>query len=377
MLNGLNFRPQSNPQVNSLADACCQHIRLEGDPDVDDDGDDNTTPLGYHRGLYFLADIVEDNQNTLWRVPIAVSEKIEDVYLTWFYGRASMAVLEHDAGMDRVLAPKGTVTHQSRIPNKRQKTNDVQFIRGQEIEEDNINLQLGDRGVIVRPLAREAGRDVDEHQARLYPEPDQPENLGADDKVSEIWRQVPYDIFAVGANGARSKDPSHILLSHHARDNVTWDTFKTTNFSAIFERIQVRMVSEEFWKTTLFDRYFPPKGADIKERGKLQNFPYLTYYRNWNTLMNQLSVEDSKIVRKGLLTEFQKIKWLPHGGSDRMWATKTMTSQSWKIYPIGSNGGACPQIAVNTATWNREPITLGIRSADGMEEEEEEEGDED
>jgi hypothetical protein len=375
MLNSLNFRPTSNLQYEALADACCQHIRFEEDGEVDDEDDDNTTPLGYHRGLYFLADIVADDQNHTWRVPISVSAKIDEAYLTWFYGRASMAILEHDAGIDRVLAPKGTVTHQSRIPNKQRKTTDIQFVRGPEIDADNIDLQLADRGVTVRPLAREGGRDVEEHQARLYPEPEEPE-VGADEAVSEIWKQVPYDIFAVSPNGARTKDPSHIIMSIHARKDVTWDTFKTTNLTTIFEKVQIRMVDDEFWTTTLFDRYFPPKGANIKERGKLQNFPNTTYYNKWMRLINQFSENDSKVVRAGVLTEFRKIKWLPHGGSDRMWATKKMTGKSWKIYPLDSKIEACPQIAVNTAIWNREPITLGIRSAD-VEEEEEDEVDED
>jgi hypothetical protein len=375
MLNSLNFRPTSGPQYEALADACCQHIRLEEDVEVGDEDDYDTTPLGYHRGIYFLADIVSDDLNHTWRVPISVSAKVDEVYLTWFYGRASMANLEHDAGIDRVLAPKDTVKHQSRIPNKQRKTIDIQFVRGpgEEIDADNINLQLADRGVTVRPLAREGGRDVEEHQAHLYREPEEPVKVGADDTVSDIWKQVPYDIFAVAPNGARTKDPSHILMSTHARRSVTWDIFKTTNLTAIFEKVQIRMVDDVFWTTTLFDRYFPPKGANIKERGKLQNFPYTTYYHKWTQLMTQLSGNDSKVVRAGLLTEFQKIKWLPHGGSDRMWATKKMTSLSWKIYPIGSKSEPCPQIAVNIATWNREPITLGIRSADVEEENEEDE----
>lgn len=371
MLNSLNFRPTTSPRYAVLADACCQHIRSEEDLQNDDEDDDDTTPLGYHRGLYFLADIVEDGQNDMWRVPISVSAKIDDLHLTWFYGRASMANLEHDAGIGRVLAPKGSVTHPSRIPNKRKKTNDIQFLRGPGFDEDNIDLQLGDRGVKIRPLAREDGRDVEEYQARLYPEPEEAEAVGADDAVSVIWKQVPYDILAVGPNGVRTKDPSYILLSRHALENVTWDTFKTTNLSAIFEKVQIRMVNDKFWTTTLFDRYFPPKGADIKERGKLQNFPYTTYYSKWNQLMNQLSSEDSKVVRAGVLTQFRKIKWLPHGGSDRMWATKTMTTESWEMYPIGSKRQACPQIAINASIWNREPITLGLRSGEPEEEDEE------
>ena len=377
MLNALNHTPPSNSRYNVLANACCQHIRLgnsDSEDDSTDEDEDNTVPIGYNRGLYFLADLMEDDRNALWRVPMSVSDRIEELTLAGLYGRESMADLEHEAGLDRVLAPKGTLTHESRISNKRRKTTAIEFARP-DIDEDNIDLQLADRGVTIHPIALEAGRDVDERHARSYHDLDQPQtqNLGPDGTVARIWKQTPFDIFAVAPNGARSKDPSHIIMSKHARNNVTWETFKTTNFSTIFEKVQVRMVSDEFWKTTLFDRYFPPKGTAPKERGKLQNFPYTTYYPEWFKLMSQLSDADSKVVRAGLLTEFRKLKWLPHGGSDRMWDTGKMTSQNWKIYPIGSKLEACPQIAVNTATWNMEPITLGIRAVYAREEEEEEE----
>jgi hypothetical protein len=157
-------------------------------------------------------------------------------------------------------------------------------------------------------------------------------------------------------------------MSQDARQKVTWDTFKSTNFSGIFEKIQIRMVDEDFWTSTLFNRYFPPKGTAPKERGKLQNFPQTTYYNEWFKLMSQLSQADAEVVRAGLLTEFRKLKWLPLGGSDRMWATKKMTGQDWYMHPTGSKHVACPQIAVNLQNWNREPITMGVRAEDPTDE---------
>ena len=93
MLNALNFRLSSNLQFDTLADVCCQHIRYQEGEDNDEDCDD-TTPLRYQHGLYFLADIMKDNRNVLWHVPISALEKVEEVYLIWFYGQASLAVLE-------------------------------------------------------------------------------------------------------------------------------------------------------------------------------------------------------------------------------------------------------------------------------------------
>jgi hypothetical protein len=378
MLNALNFRPQSNAQYAALAKACCQQVR-EADSDLEDndENDVNLIPIGYDAGLYFLADLVDNSINEVWHVPGAVSVKVDEHCLASMYGRATMAILEHDAGMQRVIAPKGTLTHQSRISNKRQKTTDIVFVRGEDHEEDKIDLQLGDRGVTIRPVAREAGRDIVEQEARLYLEPNEPEVEGPDAIVSRIWQQTPYDIFAVAPNGVRNQDPSHDVMTNHARSLVTWDTFKTTNFSGVFEKAQLRMVDDEFWTSTLFNRYFPPKGTPPKERGKLQNFPYTTYYVEWSKLMSQLTHDDAKVVRAGLLIEFRKLKWLPHGGSDRMWATKKVTGLNWTMYPKGSQHVASPQIAVNLKTWHREPITMGVRAVVAMEDDEEEGGEDD
>ena len=194
-------------------------------------------------------------------------------------------------------------------------------------------------------------------------------NAGPDNRVAKIWNQVPFDIFAVSPNGAKLTDPSRIIMSAKACHNVTWEAFKTMDFSEIFEKVQIRMVTESFWTTTLFDRYFPPKGTPPKERGKLQNFPYTIYYNNWFRLMSQLSQKDADVVRSVLLKEFKNLKWLPHGGSDRMWATSKMSGKNWTIHPIGSKPEACPQIAVNSMMWGRELIKMGTRPEKAGEEE--------
>jgi hypothetical protein len=367
MLNALTFRPNSATQYKALADACCQHVCPDNPNDVDD-SDEEPVPVPYHRGIYFLADIMEDTGNGAWRVPLQMSNRVDEVYLTWMYGRASMAVLEHDAGIHGVVAPKGSMVDPFRIPNRRKITTAVKFVRDDDIEDDDIDLQLADRGVTIRPAAQEAGRDTDERGARSHSNDDNV-NAGPDSTVASIWKQASFDIFAVSPNGAKSTDPSHIIMSTEARHNVTWDTFKTTDFSKIFVKVQIRLVTEDFWTTTLFDRYFPPKGTQPKEKGKLQNFPHTTYYNDWFKLMSQLSQRDSKIVRSGLLEEFKKLKWLPHGGSDRMWATSKMSGKQWTIYPIGAKSEACPQIAVNLMTWDRERIKMGTRRTTAEEDE--------
>ena len=85
----------------------------------------------------------------------------------------------------------------------------------------------------------------------------------------------------------------------------------------------------------------------------------MTYYNDWFKLMSQLSSNQAKVVWDRVLIKFKKLKWLTHGGSDRMWATCKMSENNWTTYLDGSKAGPCPQIAVNQKTWNREPILVG------------------
>jgi hypothetical protein len=367
MLDALNFRPNNAIRFQALADACSQHIYPDDYiEDDDDDSDVEGVPGPYNRGIYFLADFMEDPENGAWRVPLPMTDRVDEAYLSAIYGRSSMAILEHDAGIHGVLVPKGSIGDPFRIPNRRKKTTEVQFVRD-DIEED-IDLQLAERGVKIRPVAREAGRDVDARSHQV----NDVVNAGPDERVASIWKQACHDIFAVGPNGEKSSDPSHIIMSLEARQNVTWDIFKSTNFSKIFENVQIRKVDEIFWTTTLFDRYFPPQGTPPKERGKIQNFPSTTYYNDWFKLMSEVSAKHANIIRSGVLDEFKKLKWLPHAEVDRMWATKKMTAKIWTMYPIGSELKPCPHIAVNLMTWGGERIKLGTRRARGREEQEQE-----
>jgi hypothetical protein len=179
---------------------------------------------------------MEDRVHESWRVPLAMSTRVDELHLAGIYGWTNMPILKHDAGIDRVLAPKGTIVHTSHIPNKRRRTTAIQFVCDADIEEDIIDLQLAHRGITLQPVGQETGHDVDE--AQFDQEEDGIGDVTPDDAVSQIWKQVPFDIFAVSPNGVQMKDPSHIIMSNQACHNVTWETFKSTNFSGIFEKFR-------------------------------------------------------------------------------------------------------------------------------------------
>jgi hypothetical protein len=366
MLNSLNSRPASGRKYDELLQVCCQHIP---NPDIDSDDEDSEeedslVPILYGRGLYFLSDII--TEDVVYRMPM--QRPLDPLLLANLYGRPDIDTLDVDMGASLVLAEKGSMVHPKRIPNKGQHTTQVNYVQ------DNpamVDFGLEGRGVEVRPRERERGMDVDNHHAVMENSSDEEGNeQDVDNIVSKIWAQVPYDIFAKAANGKRQAEPPHLIMTTAARSNITWDAFHTTDLSAIFDKAQIRMTPPQFWQDNLFARYFPPKGTKPKERGKLQNFPYMTYYQKWVKLMGDLNEEDAKVVRAAVWKKFKKVKWLPHADTDRMWVTKNgQRDKRFTMYPLGDSFTTCPQLAVNMAVLNGEEIVMGV--APRREEEEE------
>jgi hypothetical protein len=78
--------------------------------------------------------------------------------------------------------------------------------------------------------------------------------------------------------------------------------------------------------------------------------------------MNRVSRQDAVLIRKQVQVQFNKLKWLPHTGSDRMWATKNLgEKKGWKFWPKNATHGPCPQLAVNPRYYKGEQIVTGCR----------------
>lgn len=358
MLNALNSRPAEGKEVSEMLEVCCQHIPVESGATIDNSDDENEPelrPILYDRGLYFISDLVIDDGSGIYRMPR--KRRMHTTHLTWLYGRNSFHMLEADIGITVVMAPKGSLAAPGRSFNRRKRTMSVAFARNTD-EPNNHDFGLANMGIVLRPKPRERGPDTEEFTAYSSDE-DNDENI--DEVVSRIWVQLPYDIFAISANGKKVTSPSYLIMSREERCNITLDIFKSLDMSALFEKVQIRRVSMQFWKDTLFPRFFPPKRSSPKEQGKHQNFPYTRYYADWVSLMKRLSEKDSEIVRRKLWEQFKTLKWFLHGASDRMWATKVMQSSSWTAYPLGIELSPSPHIAVNETVAGRESIIMGIR----------------
>ncbi|KAG1766213.1 hypothetical protein EV702DRAFT_981012 [Suillus placidus] len=134
------------------------------------------------------------------------------------------------------------------------------------------------------------------------------------------------------------------LEIQHEGHVLQWLT-KGHHLSGIFSQVQYRIISDADWDNLVFRRYFPAKGASTAKA--LQQFPSASYYRQWQALMDGLDEDCAEIIRNRHLTQwFDKLYWVPHPDSDRMWSTKK-GGKEWTMLPPGEPRN-CPRIAVNS-----------------------------
>jgi hypothetical protein len=154
-------------------------------------------------------------------------------------------------------------------------------------------------------------------------------------------------------------------------------TFKSWDLSNVFTEVAYKEVTRDTWTKTVFNRYFPDKSYNPPKQNTTQNFTHLTYFNNWILLMNRADDATFKEARGAIFKQFNSLRWIPYGGSDRMWITKPMNAKGWVHLPDLDKIGAAPQLAVNPRFANEGPFTLipgRLRGA--VPEEEEESSDE-
>lgn len=216
------------------------------------------------------------------------------------------------------------------------------------------------------PLPQEAGPDIttpDVHQM----DEDQDGQEGIDDVIARIWRQFPYDLFENAPNRRSNREPSHLLMSRQEREEATISIFKQTDLRSIFSRAVVKVLTPKEWENLQFKRFFPSKGFVPPTR--FQNFPFMRYFQEWNSLMERLSVEDAKIVRGLIWKEFKTFQWLPLTDTDRAWNTKKVTGPQWMHLPSDDKKPAV-RIALNqTLVQDANRVQIFVPSSDEEESE--------
>lgn len=315
MLNALNYRPAEGQREEDLTHTCCWNDYSDNNIiDLDEDQVE-PTPVMLLYGLYFISGVYLQG-GTTFRMGggnTVSSESIERLY----------GVL-HERDLNVAFRIKSISERtNNRTQNRRQEPRDVRRVapRAELVAQDT---PLANRGITMKPLPREHGEDIraffrnragdDEDHER--------DQEGIDDVVTRIWRQFPYDLFENAPNQRFSYQGSYLRLSVQQRQDATIEVFQTTDLRDLFSRVVVKVVKPDKWRDLEFRRYFPTK--DFVPPKKLQNFPRMRYYQEWNTLMDSLSSKEAEIVRKSFWKTFKTFKWLPLTDADRLWCTKVV-----------------------------------------------------
>lgn len=310
MLNALNYRPAEGLRETELTKVCCWNVQRD-----DADEHEAPDPILLRYGLYFISGVdLEDGATPRMGGTNTVSpECIGRLYDVLRLSDLSTAF--------RIKAMSEKANPRTR--NRKKESQDVRVVARREelIAQDT---PLADLGITVEPLPREHGGDIRAyfHNGTDQDDDYQRQQEGIDDVVARIWRQFPFDLFENAPNHRFSHQGSHLMLSVQQRRDATIDIFRSIDLSQLFSRVVVKIVQPDKWKDLEFKRYFPGKNYVVPKN--MQNFPRMRYYRDWNALMDSLSLKDAEIVRKSVWKTFKTFHWLPLTDADRLWNTKVV-----------------------------------------------------
>ena len=327
MMNAINYRPAEGHAETELTQTCCWNLYPDDDSDiVDPDEDVRPRPIMLGHGIYFISGITRQLGLAL---RMGGGDRISMDDLTRLYGVND----EHDLKVCfNVKTWHGDPNERcrNRIQNRRKGPLDVRNI----VDDEELKAQdrtLADQGIVMMPLPQEAGPDITNPDLYRMDE-DQDGQEGIDDIIARMWRQFPYDLFENAPNHRSNREASHLLMSQQEREDATIQVFKNTDLRRMFSRVVVKVVKAKDWQGLQFKRFFPCKGFVPPTR--FQNFPYMRYFQEWNSLMERLSEEDAEVVRGLMWTEFKTFQWLPLTDTDRVWNTKKVTGPQWTHLPF-------------------------------------------
>ncbi|KAL7281845.1 hypothetical protein ACG7TL_005168 [Trametes sanguinea] len=355
MLNAVISRPSDWRACKTLAEASAMRVLADDDLDSDDEADEDaeTTPVGEGQGLFFLCDVMRDDEQGWWRLP--ASHTMDIRLLCSLYHAGSLGDIATAMGATG-LKRTGKASNPARMQNRRGHTSPIQLVTAIAIPP--LNLGLSALGLSIRQPVRLSGRDIEDLWA--VPDPDAlTPDTNLDDFISTLWAQFAYDLIQVSPNLKDRNELPYVTLSYEEQLEVTPQLFKAAVLP--FRAVYYRPRDSQFWRQQ-FDRFFPPAGKVID---KSQNFPKCRYYHQWLELRSLMPAVDFNKVRLALWSQFRKLWWLPHTETTRIWDTRRplQSQNAWKYLALDNLElpGPAVRIALNStfnveATLAQEPV---------------------
>ncbi|PCH38800.1 hypothetical protein WOLCODRAFT_158336 [Wolfiporia cocos MD-104 SS10] len=349
MLNALIYRPgEKRHEVEVTRQAMYwryPHMnRDDGSSDDDsyvgsDEDLDEFAPVGDGQGLYFVGGIIEDRGDRMDRRPegdqqdhrtyrLSTIRMVDEEVLAYLYNVPNMNQLITVFGFCYGFI-RPPVRHPTRTIG-RGKTLLVEHVR-EEVLED-FDFGLDQRDIPMQPAVPPMTLEEGELEGGGADSEEEEQDQGSmDHQVTMIWQQMLYDVIALAPNGRRRETPSYVTLTVEERNAVDIDIFRSFELPL---HGAVWRVSDTF-KTTLFDRFFPPKGDPVLLDSN--HWPRATYLHDYQRLMTRItSRRDSELVRRSLRRLFKELWWLPDACRSHMWKVSKKRTGRQSVLPEGA-----------------------------------------
>jgi len=379
-LNGLHSTPDDGPSSRELMVAIFPHVltanatpeitafsmslaedEFEDEEDItpsDDEGEipsrhrtqkSRTVPVIKY-GCYFLATIrcgpsvpvprQEYNQHSL-------SERT----IKFIFGVSRERLFAEFCRTGAVLPP-----NHMRTTNKKRIT--TTYIPPPDQPTQNL-FALEEAGVELNQVARDGGSDFEDNalsddEDAAVPFLFSPEINSA---ITLLYRQWLVDMATLCSNRKNAALGSYCILTPIQRLEVTEFTYENPNLAKFFDDCSYKVAENQKEWRRVFNNMFPPKGT--MKAGAVQNYPNAQYYTQWVALWKNNDAHVIEAIRHALRKRYNKLYWVPHAETQRIWTTSRKTG--FTKMPGLDTSKPAPRILLNPRKttgpfWN--PVSL-------------------
>ena len=350
VLNCLLYTQPAAPMWEPLRKYVPMRVANPEDPlwdsDLSEAEDVQRASIGHDQGLFFFGMIHSDRD--IFRLSRHHIVPLNDIVR--LYDEPSDLTLRARFGGHGVIEAPRCRSNPLRHNNRMVKTSRITTMRAEPIP-------VIDFGLTAREIPIAAGLDISGPDADAeVAQPDEPN--GMDERLSNIWYQMLFDVIRKAPNPRDTALPSYINLSPMEHSEIEEEMYKV--FEIPFRNMRYKVVDAQYWQVTMFDRFFPRQNATIPARQ--QNFKGCDYFEQFTALMGSVSKQDSEAIRAALLPRWKGLYWMPITSSDRMWVTRKANTSSFTTVPENHNQAA-PQIAINPFVYRYGRSVVKLRGA--------------
>jgi hypothetical protein len=267
-------------------------------------------------GLYFLREIRIEGG-----VPRFAKSKIDlDIGAFWtLFSKNSMAEVQQLIYSSRVSQP---------VNRERNNNKTRQGLIPLPPVGSALDFNLAVAGFHLEPPPRDEGSDLGSDADDDDNAVDDSLDSSIDGYAHQMMRLCWRDMITLMPNRQAGGADPYCSIPKRERQNVTIETFLNLNLSDTFNDVQIQWGEKADWLKA-FNHMFPEKGK-AKPPGSM-NWGKSAYYVAYLQLLDRLSHDAIKSLRKSIWNYWKTLKWIPWVQPGRMWWTKNQMGLFHKI----------------------------------------------